>query len=196
MECSIHNQTHIYVYSHIDSEKVDKLVSIDAVRAPVTYPETISKRFRKAVDTLLKHETFIISGKGETPRSYEWFVKRHIEGTAGSLDEKACDVLFKRGLQQVDGGYVMRRDRRLLAAPLHYVGKGESLAQARDVTCHLLIIKTSWPFFDTEEDVLEQIEALKTKSKSFHLVEIEGPHHIHITQPERIAPMITKFFNS
>jgi hypothetical protein len=39
----------------------------------------------------------------EKPQSYDFYVKRHIEATAGSLDEKACDVLFKRGLKKVEG---------------------------------------------------------------------------------------------
>lgn len=85
-----------------NSEKVDKLVSIDAIRGPVTYPETINKRFRKTAEKLLRFEAMILAGP-EKPQSYDSFVKRHIEATAGSLDEKACDVLFKRGLKKVEG---------------------------------------------------------------------------------------------
>ena len=81
---------------------MEKLVSIDAIRVNVTYPETINKRFRKTAEKLLKFESIILAGP-EKPQSYDFFVKRHVEGTAGSLDEKACDVLFKRGLKKVEG---------------------------------------------------------------------------------------------
>ena len=90
----------------------------------------------------------------------------------------------------------MRRDLRLLAAPLHLVGKGESLAQARNITCEMLVIKSKWPFFDNDEDVKEQLEALKTNTKSFRYVEVDALHHVHITHPELIAPLSSDFFNS
>ena len=83
-----------------------------------------------------------------------------------------------------------------MAAPLHLVGKQESLAQARNLTCEVLIIKSNWPFFDNDEDAKEQIEAMKTNTKSFRYVEIDALHHLHVTHPELIAPLISDFFNS
>lgn len=184
------------IYASVFPEKVDKLISIDIVRLETTRPETIDVRFRKTVGKLLKYEAEIIAGP-EKPFSYEEAIEKCIGGTFGSLDRKACDILFKRGLKKVDGGYVFRRDRRLLAAPLSFAPKEDQLVLARKVTADVLIIKfTDGPDFETAENSLEHVEALKTNCKRVQYVTVEGKHHTHLTNPERVAPIITDFFNS
>jgi hypothetical protein len=182
-------------YSGIFPEKVDKMVCLDIVRPTPTIPETVGYRLRKTIGVLLRAEEAIKAGP-EKPCSYETAVKRNIRGTFGSLDDKACDILFKRGLKKVDEGYVFRRDRRLIAAPLSFTPKQDIILLAKEVTAKILIIKfTEGPYFEEIEPFMEQVEALKTNSKSFQYVEVPGRHHLHLTEPEKVAPMICEFFN-
>lgn len=184
------------LYAGIFPEKVDKLVNIDVVRAITTTTETVDRRLRNVVEKLLKFEDSIISGS-EKPISYETAMERNISGTFGSLDEEACEILFKRGLKQVEGGYVYRRDKRLLTAPLSFYPKEDQLLLARKVTAEVLIIKFSdGPYFEPPEYYLEHVEALKANSKRVLYVEVEGKHHTHLTHPERVAPIISEFFGS
>ena len=184
------------LYAGTFPEKVDKLVCLDVIRVIPTKTETIDLRLRKAVAKLLKFENAIIAGP-EKPMSYETAVERCVVGTFGSLDEKSCDILFKRGLKKVEGGYVFTRDRRLLAAPLSFIAKEHQLFLARKVSADVLIIKYSeGPYFEDPEDYEEHIEALKTKSKKVQYIHVDGKHHTHLTHPERIAPIISLFFTS
>ena len=184
------------LYAGIFPEKVDKLISLDIVRVETTRPETVDLRFRKTVGKLLKYEGEILAG-AEKPFSYEEAIEKCISGTFGSLDEKACDILFKRGLKKVEGGYVFRRDRRLLTAPLAFAPKEDQLILARKVTADVLIIKYSdGPDFETAENSLEHVEALKSSAKRVLYIQVEGKHHTHLTNPELVAPIITDFFNS
>lgn len=183
------------MYAGIFPEKVEKLVNIDIVRVTATIPETMDIRLRKTIGKLLKYETAIISGP-EKPITYDAAVDKSVNGSFGSLNKEACDILFKRGLKQVDGGYVFRRDRRLLAAPLSFVPKPDQLILANKVTADVLVIKfTDGPYFESREDQLEHVEALKRSAKSVRYVEVEGKHHAHLTNPERIAPMISQFLS-
>lgn len=184
------------MYAGIFPERVDKLISLDIVRVETTRPETVDVRFRKTVGKLLKYEAEILAGP-EKPFSNEEAIEKCISGTFGSLDEKACEYLFKRGLKKVDGGYVFRRDRRLLAAPLSFAPKEDQLILARKVTADVLIIKFSdGPDFETAENSLEHVEALKANAKRVRYVVVDGKHHTHLTNPELVAPIITEFFNS
>ncbi len=185
------------LYAGTFPEKVDKLVCLDVVRVIPTITETIDRRLRKAVGKLLKLENAIFEGQ-EKPMSYETAVERCIVGTFGSLDEKACDILFKRGLKKVgEDEYVFTRDRRLLAAPLSFIAKEHQLFLAHKVTADVLIIKFSdGPYFEAPEDYEEHIEALKTKSKKVQYIHVDGKHHTHLTHPERIAPIISLFFTT
>ncbi len=183
------------LYAGTFPNKVDKLVCLDVVRVIPTKTETIHLRLQKATHKLLKLENAIIAGP-ETPVSYAMAVERCVVGTFGSLDEKACDVLFKRGLKKVEeDGYVFTRDRRLLAAPLSFIAKEHQLFLAHKVTADVLIIKFSeGPYFEAPEDYEEHIEALKTSSKRVQYVTVDGMHHTHLRNPESVAPIISDLF--
>ena len=183
------------LFAGIFPDQVEKLVMIDILRATPTITETVDVRLRKTVSKLLKYENVIIAGP-EQPISYQEAVEKAVSGTFGSLDEKACDIMFKRGLKKVDGGFVYSRDRRLLAAPLSFTPKEDQLFLAKKVLADVLIIKfKDGPYFEREEDNMEHVEALKSgPSKLVKYVEIDGMHHAHLTHPERVAPLITDFF--
>ena len=183
------------LYAGVFPEKVHKVICLDIIRATPTIPSTVHIRLRKTVGKLLKYEEAIIAGP-EKPMSYESIVERCIEGTFGSLDEKACHILLQRGLKKVEGGYVFRRDRRILAAPLAFIPKEDQLILARKVTADVLIIKfTEGPYFENVEDYEEHVEALKTKSKCVRYIHVEGKHHTHLTHPELVAPIINDFLS-
>lgn len=184
------------LYAGVFPEKLDKLVCLDLARAEVTRSETVTYRLRKTVGKLLKYESAIVAGP-ERPISYEEAVERNISGSFGSLDKNACDILFKRGLKEIDGGYVFRRDRRLMAAPLTLQAKVDMLTLAKEVTAEVLFIKfAQGPDFESRENFMEHVEYVKTKSKRVLYYEVEGMHHVHLTHPERIAPIISEFFNN
>ena len=183
------------LYAGTFPDKVDKLVCLDVVRVIPTKTETIHLRLKKATHKLLKLENAILAGP-ETPVSYTKAVERCVVGTFGSLDEKACDVLFKRGLKKVEEDrYVFTRDRRLLAAPLSFIAKEHQLFLAHKVTADVLIIKFSeGPYFEAPEDYEEHIAALKTSSKRVQYVTVDGMHHTHLRNPESVAPIISDLF--
>lgn len=184
------------LYAGVFPERVDKLVLLDIVRATPTRPDTVDVRLRKTVGKLLKYEAAILAGP-EAPFSYEEAVEKSISGSFGSLDETACHFLFKRGLRKVDGGHVFSRDRRLMAAPLAFIPKQDQLILARKTTAAVLVIKfKDGPYFEDPQDYAEHVEALRTSSRNVIYAEVDGKHHIHLTNPESIAPMISDFFNS
>ena len=185
----------VALYAGIFPERLDKIVLLDILRSTPTITETVDIRLRKTVSKLLKYENEIISGP-EKPISYEEAVEKAVSGTFGSLDENACHIMFKRGLKKVDGGYVFSRDRRLLTAPLSFIPKEDMMFLAKKVTADVLIIKyKDGPYFESEEDYMEHVEALKSsKAKIVKYVEIPGMHHTHLTHPESVAPFINDFF--
>ena len=185
-----------FLHCGIFPGRIEKLICLDVIRPIPTITETIDKRLRKTIQVLLKHEENIIAGS-EKPISFEKAVQRSVMGSFESLDEDASHTLLKRGLKEVEGGYVYRRDRRLLAAPLSFIPKQDLLHLARQVTADVLVIKFSeGPQFEPVDDFMEHIEALKTNSKNVRYVEVEGTHHAHLRHPERVSPFICEFFNS
>ena len=184
------------LYAEIFPEKVEKLILLDIVRVQTTIPDTMGIRLRKSTDVNVKQEEAIMAGP-EKPCSYETALKRCILGSFESLDVRACETLFTRGLIKVENGYRFRRDRRLRAAPLDFAPKEDQVILARQITAEILIVKCKdAPYFESQEYYEEQIEALRTNSKKLEYIEVEGNHHAHLTHPERVAPLICTLFST
>jgi hypothetical protein len=66
----------------------------------------------------------------EKPITYETAKEKSINGSLGSLNRKACEVMLKRGLKKVNGGYVFSRNRRLHATPLSFCPKQDEVILA------------------------------------------------------------------
>ena len=76
-------------------------------------------KLRKTVGKLLKYEAAIVAGP-EKPITYEAAVEKCISGTFGSLDSKASEIMLKRGLKKVEGGYAFSVGS-ILAFSVHFV---------------------------------------------------------------------------
>lgn len=50
--------------------------------------------------------------------------------------------------------------------------------------------------FEQPEHYQEILDIIKIKSKRFHYEEVEGSHHVHLNNPEKVAPIIKAFLMS
>jgi len=105
------------------------------------------------------------------------------------LDTEAARLLVERGSEEVDGGVRFTHDPRLRTRSRTRLTENQVLAFLAAIECPVLAVRAlqGWPF---PEDVvaarLKTIQHLET-------AEIEGGHHVHLTHPERVAPIISRF---
>jgi pimeloyl-ACP methyl ester carboxylesterase len=98
-------------------------------------------------------------------------------------------VLVERGTEVVDGGVRFTHDPRLKTRSRLRFTEEQVHAFLVGIECPVLAVRAlqGWPF---PEDVvkrrLEMIPDLET-------VEVDGGHHVHLTDPERVAPVVNRF---
>jgi hypothetical protein len=122
--------------------------------------------------------------------------ERWISGTGGSVTKETVHYLMRRNIKKSErfpGKYFFTRDSRLrFIFPINY---------HHDVTCELIPrftmphinIKTlKGPYFEKKKYFNEALEIFKRNPK-FENHFIDATHHVHLTEPEKIAPLITKF---
>jgi pimeloyl-ACP methyl ester carboxylesterase len=105
------------------------------------------------------------------------------------LDTEAARLLVERGSEEVEGGIRFTHDPRLRTRSRVRLTERQVLAFLSAIECPVLAVRAlqGWPF--PEELVMARLKTIQ----SLETAEIEGGHHVHLTHPERVAPVITQF---
>lgn len=111
---------------------------------------------------------------------------------AGDLSLESARILAARGTEPRDGGVTWRSDPRLkLPSPLR-LSETQVQACLKAIQCPTLAIRArsglSWP----ESGVKARLACIP----QLEWVEVEGGHHVHLDAPERVLPLLQKFYAS
>ncbi|OXU24270.1 hypothetical protein TSAR_009628 [Trichomalopsis sarcophagae] len=182
-------------YARLYPDETEFVVSIDAL---AFVPNTITKHSKcraKAVDKLISFEKKVT----EEPPSYpeEVAIDKWIKAVKFSnLDVPTTKTLMIRGGNRKDDGtYYYTRDYRLSIQNFNACYTTEVIREMTQlITCPYMVIKFSQtPFLSFDKYWTNVAEILTEKSSDFHFVEMDGWHHMHMMEPEKIADVINPF---
>jgi pimeloyl-ACP methyl ester carboxylesterase len=108
------------------------------------------------------------------------------------LDHEAARRLVKRGTEEVDGGVRFTHDPRLKTRSRLRFTEEQVHAFLAAIRCPVLAVGASrgWPF---PKDLVEARLAL---IPDLERAVVDGGHHVHLTHPERVAPLVAGFFSA
>lgn len=108
------------------------------------------------------------------------------------LDHEAARRLVERGTEAVDGGVRFTHDPRLKTRSRLRFTEEQVHAFLAAIRCPVLAIGAShgWPF---PRDLVEARLAL---IPDLERAVVDGGHHVHLTHPERVAPLVAGFFSA
>jgi len=106
------------------------------------------------------------------------------------LNTEAARLLVQRGSEEVEGGVRFTHDPRLKTRSRTRLTENQVLAFLAAIECPVLAVRAlqGWPF--PKEIVAERMKTIA----NLETAEIEGGHHVHLTHPKRVAPLINQFF--
>ena len=164
--------------------RITRVVTVDAL-GPLTReaPDTPAA-LEHSIDQRRIHLT-------RQPRPYPDLesAARFMEIANPALDHAAALILAARGTRSTPDGLVWRADPSIRTGSLLRFTEAQVEAFFRRVACPVLVVlaKDGWP------EVPVQIERrLKTLSNA-RVLEVEGSHHVHLVNPEDVAPAIGEF---
>jgi pimeloyl-ACP methyl ester carboxylesterase len=105
------------------------------------------------------------------------------------LDPDSAWLLMERGTEKVAEGYRATHDLRLKTRSRARFTEEQVLAFLGAIPCPVLAIRAlqGWPF---PHDVVER---RKRAISNLTVMEVDGGHHVHLTNPERVAPLVADF---
>jgi pimeloyl-ACP methyl ester carboxylesterase len=108
------------------------------------------------------------------------------------LDTDSARLLVERGTEAANGGVRFSHDPRLKSRSRLRLTEDQVLAFMAAISCPVLAVRAlqGWPF--PEGLVAARLGVIRDLRRA----EVDGGHHVHLTHPERVAPLITEFLAS
>ncbi len=105
------------------------------------------------------------------------------------LDPESARLLVERSVVRAPDGVRFAFDPRLRARSRWRFTEQQVAAFLAAVDCPVLAVRATagWPF--PEEEMNRRLAAIPDCSR----VDVEGGHHVHLTHPERVAPVVADF---
>jgi pimeloyl-ACP methyl ester carboxylesterase len=168
-------------------ERVERLALIDGLMPYTGEPDQAPAKLGEALRAQLA-----LSGKKKPVYSdVQLAVDARMKGV-GSVTRDAAEMLARRGLMPVSGGYTWRSDSRLtLASPVRLT-RAHSVAFLRAVQCPVRLVLAESGMLAHETGVLALLENLP-----YDVHTLAGGHHLHLDdQPgaQAVADCFNPFF--
>lgn len=150
------------------------------------YPKLLEKDFVSKAWSEKERPTYTL---GEITKTW------HL-ATRKSIALESVQHLLKRGAKQSEtdpNKYYYTRDSRLKYVILISEDKMFVEALVRRLKCPMLFLKATDSPFSASKFSIAMREIIQEQNDKYEFHFVPGKHHVHLNNPERVAPLITKF---
>ncbi|XP_049577070.1 serine hydrolase-like protein [Syngnathus scovelli] len=185
------------MFSALFPEMVEACVMLDSYGFLPTDAKEMAKIMRQGIDDMLQFEKK--PEKTKRVYSYEKAVERLLAANP-TLTEASAHNLLERGLVQVEGGVVFSRDFRINLKNIARISLEQSLEMLSRIQASVLVLLANEGFEkmfaepDQKKFSSELLQAYRHKNHS--VVKVPGDHHVHLNNPEVVAPLVCEFLQS
>lgn len=190
-----------FLYAASFPDDVEKLISLDIVSPTVKSTESVVNITGVSIDRFLKYES--LTDAAMPCYTKEEMVDLVVDGYQGGITRESAEILMIRGMSPVPpgkknimqkDGYLFSRDVRLKVAGLGLIPLDVTLEFASKIKCEYMNIKADpGMFFEFYTTVLDKI---KSSASRYEYKEVKGTHHVHLNEPEKVAPIVFEFLKS
>lgn len=168
--------------------RVKRLVLADSL-GPITAAEdTATEQLTSALNSRRRSRIAQVS----TYPSRQDLLDRMQRGNSTLSVEAAETLLERNAAVEADRGWHFSYDRRLRDVSAMRFTEGHVLDLIRHVQCPVLLLRASYGTVLRDGPLDERIAAFK----DITVVEIEGSHHVHLVEPEKVIAPIEAFLSA
>lgn len=176
------------MFTALYPEMVDALVLLDGKQFVVTDVSQITSKMRQGMDEVIQFEKSSMKRKVYT---YEKALERLL--AANPLTKQSAQILLERGLVPVEGGFAFARDLRVNFIYIVRMSLEMALGMiSPTVSKNTLVILAEQGYF--KKTLESSIKFLK--ERNYSCVTVPGDHHVHLNNPQHVAPYISDFLKS
>lgn len=185
-----------YLYVMLYPDTVDFIISFDALK-PLVFENKKIERMIKSVETFLKYEKIMESESEPPAYTFDTLERMLYEGSRKSIDLENCKFILERNIvpsKYEPHKFCFARDLRLKVVPLLAMSQKDIVEGAHRITCPFFVYKAKQgPFVEDKNQTMEVLDVLLKVNKDFSFNMIDGTHHVHLNDPERIAKLVIPF---
>lgn len=184
------------MYSALYPKTVDAIVLLDVAGFLPKDAAEISDVMREGIHEMIQHE----KKTEQKPKVYTYEkAKERLLAANSALSEQSVHILLERGLTAVDGEFVFSRDLRLNYKNISRITLEQSLEMQSRIKSSVLVL-----IADRGLQIFQDSKQQKIMSKILEgyqdikhtVVTVQGDHHVHLNNPEVVAPIISDFLQS
>ncbi len=114
-----------------------------------------------------------------------------VRAAKGYVSHEIAKKLTERSLQERDGQFHWRHDRRLITPSPLRLTEGQVVSCLKEITVNTYLIWASKGFSFDSKIMQERIKAVR----GIEITHLDGGHHVHMEQPEEISQLLADFYN-
>lgn len=105
--------------------------------------------------------------------------------------------MFLSGMRPIKEGFTFTRDPRLKVVSMGAINMDQALVMASRITCEVLNIKaTNTVELDEPESYDIVVDQIGKQAKKLERHIVEGTHHVHLNDVDKVAHLIYYFLSS
>lgn len=184
-----------FIYAASFPEKVDLVVTLDALQPRIILPAHMSY-LSASFDDMRLIEQRNIANEEPPNYTYEELIEKMNSQSFLSVKRSSAHYLLTRAAKESSkekGRYYFTRDARLkwLQVPLYTPEINESFAKS--IVCPLLFVKALQSPNYAPQEHQESVLKVMMKKGNFEMTTVNGGHHVHLNEPLLVSGAVTEF---
>lgn len=188
-----------FMFSALFPDKIDMLVGFDMLKPLVRPADSLADLLSRNMEGFIIANERNIENSEPPSYTYEECLERFYKGLGESVDKDKCFHIMDRNIKpsrKNPNQYYFNRDNRLRYG-FGTVGQDLCVALAHRIksTPHLFFKAKGSPYYEDEKNYFEILDILKKTNPNFEYYNIEGKHHLHLNEPEKVIGIVNEFIN-
>lgn len=187
-----------FMYTCLYPKDVDFSICIDALKPGSNQPGKLIDKTQRNIEKFIYYDDLNLGNTKPPTYSYEECINKQYLGSRKSINSEYCSYILDRNISKCDKDstkYYFTRDSRLKVGVLIGMQHEDIIEHARRVdSIPLMMLKaTNSPYYEPKKNFYDVIKVLKEINPSFEYHYVEGTHHVHLNEPEKVAAFVNPF---
>lgn len=186
-----------YIFSALFPEKIDMLVTLDILKPLLMHPTKLVTALGERLRGVLLENDRNESNKEPPSYTFDECAERLHNAANKSVALDSCKYLLERHLAKSTKDpekFYFQRDSRLKASLFYMFPHESTLEMGKRITApHMFIKAKQAPLYENRKYHDDALAYLKANKPLFQYYEVEGTHHVHLNEPEKISAIVNPF---
>lgn len=187
----------IFMYAAIFPQKIDMIISIEGLKPFSRSPSSLIATIRNSLENFMIADQRNINNSEPPTHTFDEMVERVHKSMNGSITKECAPYILRRNTmpsKMYPGKFYFSRDSRLKYSIGFNISQIVYVDLSHELKMPFLVLKAGGSMIGEENENFDEIlNILKTHPHfEFHVIE-SSSHHMHLTEPEKIAGVIGKF---